>query len=209
MTQIPASRVRGRQFLRHVPPALCALLCLLLASSPTPGADAKSMTAMLLVASSGLEDSSFGDSVVLVLNNLGPAPVGLIVNRPTRLPISEIFPDLKRLGSLHERVYFGGPVEMDTLWFVFRATKPPEHAVLAFDGVCISASRELLLRLLARDKPMDGLRIFVGHSGWAPGQLESEIARGDWKLERAEPDAIFNNKSEHPWPTPREPGNST
>ena len=49
---------------------------------------------------------------------------------------------------------------------------------------------------------MDGLRIFIGHSGWAPGQLEGEIARGAWMLEHADPDAIFNRKSEHPWPAP-------
>jgi len=60
--------------------------------------------------------------------------------------------------------------------------------------------------LLGRDKPMDGLRIFIGHSGWAPGQLEAEIARGDWALGPAEPDAIFNGKSEHPWPGEHTPG---
>jgi putative transcriptional regulator len=67
----------------------------------------------------------------------------------------------------------------------------------------------LLLQLLGRDKPMDELRIFIGHSGWAPGQLEAEIARGAWTLERADPQAIFKKKSEHPWPTPQEPNRST
>ncbi|MBV8404418.1 MAG: YqgE/AlgH family protein, partial [Gammaproteobacteria bacterium] len=69
--------------------------------------------------------------------------------------------------------------------------------------------RELLLRLLGRDKPMENLRIYIGHSGWAPGQLEAEIARGAWSLERAEPDAIFKGKSEHPWPAIRDPNRST
>ena len=57
---------------------------------------------------------------------------------------------------------------------------------------------------------MEGLRIFIGHSGWAPGQLEAEIARGAWTLERAEPDAIFKGRAEHPWPTPpNDPNRST
>jgi putative AlgH/UPF0301 family transcriptional regulator len=56
---------------------------------------------------------------------------------------------------------------------------------------------------------MDGLRIFIGHSGWAPRQLEAEIARGDWTLERAKSDAIFNGKSEHPWPAPQAPKGAT
>ena len=56
---------------------------------------------------------------------------------------------------------------------------------------------------------MDGLRIFVGHAGWAPGQLEAEIERRDWTSKPAETEAIFNGKSDHPWPTSRAPKLST
>ena len=76
---------------------------------------------------------------------------------------------------MRDKVYFGGPVEFGPVWFLFRAAAPPEHAIQACDGVYLSADRKLLLQLLGRDKPMDGLRIFVGHAGWAPGQLEAEI----------------------------------
>jgi putative transcriptional regulator len=143
------------------------------------------------------------------MNNLGPAPVGIIVNRPTQIAVSDLFPDLKRLARVHNNVYFGGPVGFGSIWFLFRATRPPEHAIQASDGIYLSANRELLLRLLGRDKPMDGLRIFVGHAGWAPGQLEAEIASGAWTLEHADSNAIFNGKPEHPWPAPQVPKRST
>jgi putative transcriptional regulator len=164
------------------------------------------LTAMLLVARAQILDRDFKDSVVLVMNNLGAAPAGVIVNRPTKLEVSQLFPDLERLAKLHDKLYFGGPVEVDSVWFLFRADKPHEHAIQAFDGVYVSANREVLLELLGRDKPMDGLKLFIGHSGWAPGQLEAEIERGDWKLGPAETDAIFNSKSDHPWPAPGTPG---
>jgi len=99
-------------------------------------------------------------------------------------------------------VYFGGPVEIETVWFLFRSAKLPANAIQVVEGICLSADRDLLLGLLNRDKPMDGLRIFIGHAGWAPGQLEAEIALGAWKLEHAEPGAIFEGQSEHPWPSP-------
>jgi len=169
--------------------------------SPPPAADSKHLTAIFLVARSELPDPSFGNSVVLVLNDLGPAPVGIIINRPTRVPVASLFPDLKSLARLHDKLYFGGPVEMDSVWFLFRAAKQPKDAVPAFDGVYLSASRDLLMHLLGRDKPMDGLRVFVGHSGWAPGQLEAEIAHGDWKLEHADSKGLFSRRPEHPWPT--------
>ena len=187
---------------RDVAGALGALLLLFGTSWPTSADDAKPLTAILLVARAQLPDPNFADSVVLVVNNLGPAPVGVIINRPTQITVSHLFPDLKRLEQLHDKVYFGGPVEIRSVWFLLRATTPPEHAIQACDGIYLSANRELLLQLLGRDKPMDGLRIFIGHSGWAPGQLEAEIARRDWTLERAEAEAIFNGKSEHPWPAP-------
>jgi len=139
------------------------------------------------------------------MNNLGPGTVGVILNRPTKMEVSQLFPDIKRLAQLHDRVYFGGPVDFGAVWFLVRAATRPEHAIKACDGVYLSADRELLLKLLGRDRPMEGLRIFVGHSGWAPGQLEAEIDDGDWTLDRARPDAIFNGKSEHPWPGPGEP----
>jgi putative transcriptional regulator len=183
--------------------ALSALL-LLFGSSWSPAtSDTRSLTAILLVARNGLPDPDFADSVVLVMNNLGPAPVGVIVNRPTKIAVAELFPQLKQLTRLHDKVYFGGPVEYGSVWFLFRASSAPEHAIRAIDGLYLSADEPLLMRLLNRDKPMDGLRIFIGHSGWAPGQLESEIANGDWALQHANPEAIFNGKSEHAWPAPQ------
>jgi putative transcriptional regulator len=194
---------------RYVAGALCALLLLFGSSWPAPTPDAKPLTAILLIARDDLPDSIFSDSIVLVMNNLGPAPVGIIINRPMPIPVSRLFPDLKRLAPVRDQVYFGGPLDFESVFFLFRAATPPEHAVQVFDGVYLSADRQLLLQLLGRDKPMDSLRIFFGHAGWAPGQLEAEIERRDWTLKRAEAEAIFNGKSEHPWPSPRGPKRST
>lgn len=180
---------------------------MLLLGAPWPRAadEAPPLTAILLIGRAELPDPDFADSVVLVMNNLGTAPVGVIVNRPTRIGVSELFPELKQLARLQDKVYFGGPVDFGSIWFLFQAAAPPGNAVQAFNGVCLSADRELLLRLLSREQPTDGLRIFVGHAGWAPGQLEAEINRGAWNLKRADADSIFNGKYEHPWPASPNP----
>lgn len=205
-----ASRARSHPGLRRsAAGALCAILILSFGSSPTPAAGARPTTAILLVARDDLTDPDFAESVVLVMNNIGPGPIGIILNRPTSIPVSRLFPDLKRLARAHDRVYFGGPVDFGSVWFLFRAAKPPANAIQACDGVYLSADRKLLLQLLGRDRPMDGLKVFVGHAGWTPDQLEGEIAQGAWTLARAGPGAIFNGKSEHPWPTPQGPKPST
>lgn len=180
--------------------ALCAFLLLFGMSWPTSADNTKPLTTILLVARAELPDSNFKNSVVCVMNNIGSAPVGIITNRPTRIAVSRLFPDLERLAQLDDKLYFGGPVEIASVSFLFRADTPPERATQVLDGVYFSTNRELLRKLLGRDKPMDGLRIFIGHSGWAPGQLEAEIARGDWTLAPAEMDAVLDGKSEHPWP---------
>ena len=184
---------------------LCAFLLLFGMSWATFGDNVKPLTTILLVARAELPDSNFKDSVVLVMNNIGPTPVGVIVNRPTRIPVSRLFPDLERLARLDDKVYFGGPVEIASVSFLFRADAPPEHATQILDGVYVSTNRELLRKLLGRDKSMEGLRIFIGYSSWAPAQLEAEIARGDWTLAPAETNAIFDGKSEHPWPERQAP----
>jgi putative transcriptional regulator len=202
--------VERRSFCRDLKGALCALALLCGAVSPTIAGDAKQLTSMLIVARAELPDSQFSDSVVLVMNNLAPGPVGIIINRPTEIPVSRLFPDLKRLAQIHDKLYFGGPVDLESVWFLFRAATPPEHAIEACEGVYLSADRVLLMRLLGRDKPMDGLKVFLGHSGWAPGQLEAEIDRGDWTSKRADSDAIFKSQPGHPWPSPEAPsGHST
>jgi len=182
----------------------CAGLLLFAMSWPISADEAKPLTTILLVARADLPDPNFKDSLVLVMNDIA-GPVGLIINRPTRIAVSSLFPDLERLAQLNDKVYFGGPVGITSVSFLFRAASAPDHATEVIGGVYLSTSLELLRQLLARDKPMEDLRIFIGRSGWGPGQLEDEVARGDWTLAPAGMDAIFGRKPEHLWPGPQTP----
>jgi len=164
-----------------------------------------SLTSILIVAQDVVSDPNFGGSIVIVMNNLGPAPIGLIVNRPTPLTVARFFPKLKQLARVHDKVYFGGPVEFGTVWFLVRANKAPASAIRVCDGVYVSSDRKLLLRLLGRRNPMEGLRLFVGHAGWAPGQLEAEIEGGAWRPRPANAESIFDAKPQLPWPSGRGP----
>ena len=175
-------------------------------SWPASADTEKSVTTILIAARAELPDANFKDSVVLVMNNIAPAPAGLIINRPTRIPVSKLFPDVERLAQLDDKVYFGGPVQIENVSFLFRADTPPEDAIQVLDGVYLSTDGELLRTLLSREKPMEGLRIFIGYSGWGPGQLQAEIARGDWTPAPADAHAIFEGKPGPPWPERSAPG---
>jgi putative transcriptional regulator len=73
------------------------------------------------------------------------------------------------------------------------------------DDLYLGTDLGLLRDLLTRDRPMEDLKIFIGYAGWAPGQLEMEIARGDWKLGPADAGTAFQGRPEHPWPAERIP----
>lgn len=175
-------------------------------AAPSAPAPAKNLTSILIVAQGVVSDPNFGGSIVVVMNNIGPAPVGIIINRPMPLTVSRFFPKLKRLAQVHDRVYFGGPVEFpDSVWYLFRAQTAPATAIRVCDGVYVSSDEKLLFQLLGRQNPMQGLRIFIGYAGWAPGQLQAEIQGGAWAPKPANADSIFNPQPQLPWPSGRGP----
>jgi putative transcriptional regulator len=170
-------------------------------ATPSAAASRNALTSILIVAQDPVSDPNFGGSIVVVMNNLGPAPVGVIINRPMPLTVARFFPKLKRLAQVHDKVYFGGPVEFGTVWYLFRAKTAPATAIRVCGGVYVSSDDKLLLKLLGRPNPMQGLRLFLGHAGWYPGQLQMEIQGGAWRPKRADADSIFNPEPKLPWPS--------
>ena len=152
-----------------------------------------------LVAHEGLPDPNFGESVVLVVRSEDGGTAGLIVNRPTRMPIAKLFPDLEPLASLPDTVFFGGPVALNQISFLVRADRAPHDSVEVVHGVFVSESATLLRELLSRPKPTEGLRIYAGSAGWGPLQLQAEMERGDWHRMAADAPSIFSTRPQTLW----------
>ena len=178
---------------------LAALLLLLSAAV----AAADKPTAIFLIAGAELMDPNFHRTVVLVARDKDvPGPIGVVINRPTEVELASVLPESMALdkGKVKEKIFIGGPVARNVLAFVFRSAAPHKNAIPVVDGVYLSFDAELLAELLKRDNPMDGLRVYAGHAGWSPGQLEAEVARGFWKSARPDARSIFEAKPESLWP---------
>ena len=174
--------------------ALLALAHPAIAQGPREG------KAILLVADPELRDPNFRQTVVLVSGHRGIAgPIGVIINRPTRSTLARALPDMKSLAELDDKVYFGGPVATQALFYVFRSESKPDDAIEVAPGIYMDWGAERLKQLLSREKPTEGLRVYAGHSSWAPGQLEAEVARGSWRAARPEERLIFSTKPETVW----------
>jgi len=182
--------------------ALLLLLGILWGAGGNPcRAEQKADTKLLfLVARAPVVDPFFEHSVVLMIPTKGePLIVGLVVNKPTRLPLAKLFPESPALKNRSESAYMGGPVDMAKPSLVFHAPKPPRQAMLLYDDVYLSFDPKLISKLLQNPKQTGDLRLFLGRAQWAPEQLEGEALRGSWYSLRAEGEVIFDHDSEHLW----------
>jgi len=176
------------------------LACMLAGLAPLAAPAApSSRPPELLVARVDLPDPNFHDAVVLLTQQGADGAVGVIVNHPTEVTLAQAFPDEKRLEGADDRIFFGGPVLRDVALFALRSPTPWLGASTILPGVQIGSNSALLHQLLGRDKPTEGLRVFAGLAGWGPGQLEAEIARGDWRRIPADAESIFDAKPETLW----------
>jgi len=135
---------------------------------------------VLLVASPSLEDPNFRQAVVLVVEHGPEGTLGLILNRSTKVLLSEVLPDLTVLKGTSYRLFTGGPVEPTHLLLLFRLKEPPADARSVFDGVYVGGTPKVLERIITQAKPTETFRAFAGFAGWAPGQLKFEMLQGGW-----------------------------
>jgi putative transcriptional regulator len=151
-----------------------------------------------LVAKPSILDPNFSRTVVLVTTTPDGAMLGVILNRPTKRSLAEILPGNERLARFTEPLGFGGPVEHPAaLGAVFRGTEAPGQSFPVIEDVRLALEPATVEQLLL--KPPEALRLFVGYAGWAPGQLDNELARGDWWTLKADVETVFRKDTDTLW----------
>jgi putative transcriptional regulator len=154
----------------------------------------------LLVASRQIGDPNFSRSVILlVAYEENGGAMGVIVNRPTPIPLAKVLPQFEALASHRDQVWLGGPVLPTSLMVLQKSPKPAGEAEAVFDDVYVLTSRDSVEGLFGSDKRPGRFRAYAGHTGWGPGQLENEIARGDWLVVSARPDVVFSEEPGGVW----------
>jgi len=180
---------------------ICLALLAILFSVPLRAHGAEDMAnAIFLVASSELKDPNFRETVVLVTHPREGGPWGVIINRPLEYRLSEVFTEYETLKNRKDVLFSGGPVAREGLVFLVRSPKSPPRAVAVLRDVYFISDIEWIEGLLQRPEPTRGLRVYSGYSGWAPGQLQREIARGGWHVLPADAETVFEKESSRIWP---------
>ena len=154
------------------------------ADEPAPDLPAKGR---FLIASRDLRDPNFEQTVVLLVDYSADGATGVIVNRPTKTRAAQLLPEVEELEEREDKVWLGGPVATWQMVLLARSSERREGTHLVFDDVIFSGSKDVLKRLIGEEGEF---RIYVGHAGWAPGQLDREIERGGWHILPATVDMV-------------------
>jgi putative transcriptional regulator len=160
---------------------------------------------LLLVATPQLDDPNFRRSVVLVVeHDMEGGTLGVVLNRPTEVPVDRVLPPWAELVTGPSVVFQGGPVALDNALALARL--PGEDEPLgwrALDGGSPEVARVGLVDLDAPPALLAPellqLRVFAGYAGWSAGQLRTEIEEGAWYLVPAEAGDVFAGDPDRLW----------
>ena len=142
-------------------------------------------------------DPNFKRSAVLLCEHNEDGSVGFIMNKPLKMRIDELIDGFPEFDS---EVFFGGPVQTDTIHYIHNVGDLVEDSVKVADGVYWGGDFEKLKFLIASNLVLPhNIRFFVGYSGWSEGQLNDEMGYGSWVLADMDANYLFKSEPKKLW----------
>ncbi len=151
-----------------------------------------SLQGKFLVASSRLLDPNFYRTVVFLIQHDSDGALGVVLTRPMSNTVGSLWEQIcgEPCGS-RERVYWGGPVSGPVLMLHTDVAASQDEIL---PGLYLAADRVQLESVLNQEEHR--FRVFVGYSGWGPGQLEAELTEGSWLVAPGDLESVFSETDE-------------
>ncbi len=152
---------------------------------------------LLIAEPSIIGDMSFNRSVVLLADHTDEGSIGFILNKPLEYKLNDLVPEM----TSDIKVYNGGPVEQDNLYFIHKIPELIPESIEISLGIFWGGDFAKVVELMAEDKIDEkDIRFFLGYSGWDKNQLESELTSNSWVvLENVYKDEIIEKCCETFW----------
>ncbi|HEU4531607.1 MAG TPA: YqgE/AlgH family protein [Steroidobacteraceae bacterium] len=165
-------------------------------------ADQAFLCNQLLIAMPAMTDPNFSQTVTLVCEHSDRGALGLVLNRPLPMKLSDVFDQLS-LESLNTRigdsaVLRGGPVQTDRGFVIHRFGGSWDSTLKVSDRIQVTTSRDVLAAMARGEGPPDAF-IALGYAGWEAGQLEQEMLANAWLSVPADETIIFDTPYEDRW----------
>lgn len=142
-------------------------------------------------------DNSFNRSVILLAEHNEEGSVGFIINKPLRFKINDLVPDIDK----PFKIYNGGPVEQDNIYFIHNIPNIIPGSVEISDGIFWGGDFETTKKLINEGQITENhIRFFLGYSGWETDQLENELKENAWiVVQNTLKSKILSKASQHFW----------
>ena len=155
----------------------------------------ESLRGQLLIAGSKLFDPNFRRTVVLIGEHNEEGAIGVVLNRPAGVPVSEAAPVLAPLVHEEAGLFLGGPVQPEAAVVLAEFDQPDQAGLLAFGSIGFLIGD-------VPDEAASGIRrarVFAGYAGWGEGQLETELQEESWILDQATQEDVFTDDPAGLW----------
>jgi len=152
---------------------------------------------ILLIADPFLKDPNFMRSVVFLCEHQSEGSFGFLLNKIYEYGLKDL---VNNADDLEIPVYFGGPVQTDTIHFLHQYPDLIQGGYPVVEGIYWGGNFEKALELLREGTiQMSKIRFYIGYSGWAGGQLDNELKEKSWLPAKASLNLIFHKKAEEIW----------
>lgn len=156
----------------------------------------ESVRGQLLLAAPSLVDPNFHRTVVLIAEHSEEGALGVVLNRPLEAEVADVAPALASLAGEGEALYAGGPVQPSGAIVLAEFHEPEAAGVLVLGSIGLPAASMEAEDIAAA---AGRARVFAGHSGWGPGQLDAELEADGWIVAPAEPEDVFAEDPDALW----------
>lgn len=152
----------------------------------------------ILLAEPFMLDPNFKRAAVLLCeHSQEEGSVGFILNKPLQTKIDDLIDEFPEFDA---EIFFGGPVQMDTVHYLHKVGDLLEDSVEVFSGVYWGGDFEKLKFLISSKLITPSqIRFFVGYTGWSEGQLADEMKYGSWLLANMDANYVFQLEPEILW----------
>ncbi|MFZ4671623.1 MAG: YqgE/AlgH family protein [Flavobacterium sp.] len=152
---------------------------------------------LLIAEPSIIGDLTFNRAVILLADHNKEGSVGFILNKPLKFKLKDLLPEI----NSEFKIYNGGPVEQDNLYFIHNIPDLIKNSIEISNGIFwggdFELTKELINNGLIKKK---NIRFFLGYTGWDSNQLETEIKANAWILTKnSYENKILNKTSSQFW----------
>lgn len=157
------------------------------------------LTQHFLIAMPAMRDPHFSKTLTFICEHNDQGALGVVVNRPIDLTLHalleqiEITPETDAAKLIP--VHYGGPVQTDRGFVLHTPTGTWQSTLAVGEHIGLTTSKDILQATARGDGPKQML-VTLGYAGWAPGQLEHELAQNAWLTVNADARILFETPAE-------------